>query len=443
MPAEAVEGPWLNAQALPLFPAIGIFLVLGEGVERADHHHLGIEDAADLFPDQIVNALHVDFGHEALLHAVDHRQLLHALPDFTGAFFDQFFKHIMFFLELPGAQAHHAPDEQAGRQHVKRDGPGAAVPGRQDGEGIGGLRTLLAGDVPGAHMKRVRPRRKVEVFAVRFAAPVRPVLLQPFEPGAVLGLMFLQEKRKRVFEMDTAEGIVELDVAGSTDRQGRAVAGRHAAQEDRHIQFLLPPDAPFVAHHPFAGADPHDVFDRILEDGIHELFGEHPERGFQQGERAVRFPGSQAEAGGYPFRVPDLAGPARERKGGITRQGGVAYETLPRFRPAHDALDGVPVKFTADDGQKSVDRPSLLLVKTGNFRIVQGRPVLKSNLEQALALGAQPQAALNIFGNLPNLKIDAPDQTLVLPALVGLSAQGHHAGRNACEYQIGVAPGPV
>ncbi len=50
-----------------------------------DHHGLYIEDACDLFPDQLVDHIDIKFGGEFRLHAVDDLQLGAAL----GAFFQQ------------------------------------------------------------------------------------------------------------------------------------------------------------------------------------------------------------------------------------------------------------------------------------------------------------------------------------------------------------------
>ena len=68
-----------SGKRTPRSIAYGKWMSLGLVVEIADVDDLGVEDLLDLVADEVVHRLHVELGGQALLDAVDDRQLGGAL----------------------------------------------------------------------------------------------------------------------------------------------------------------------------------------------------------------------------------------------------------------------------------------------------------------------------------------------------------------------------
>jgi hypothetical protein len=81
---QSAERECLGATALAVPGCVGVVERACRAIILADHHHMCVEHIAHGIAHQVVHGLHVELCGEALLNAVDQRQLGIAAPQFVG-----------------------------------------------------------------------------------------------------------------------------------------------------------------------------------------------------------------------------------------------------------------------------------------------------------------------------------------------------------------------
>ena len=79
---EAIYFPWCQQGPIPLFVGIPVFNDLCLRIIGYNVHHLRIKKLAYFFAHQVVNTLHIHFGHQAFLNAVNYGQFCITLIGF-------------------------------------------------------------------------------------------------------------------------------------------------------------------------------------------------------------------------------------------------------------------------------------------------------------------------------------------------------------------------
>ena len=110
----------------------------------------------------------------------------------------------------PSLDAIEAERDEAHQQQIPPVRPPRAVPGRQNGEGIGRFFATLPCDASGTDAKAVLAKSQVRIVAPRLARPLRPVVVEPVEPRLVLCGRFVEEGRSRELETQRVAGCREL-----------------------------------------------------------------------------------------------------------------------------------------------------------------------------------------------------------------------------------------